>query len=39
MLSFYQGEISVRYPAGSIFIEGGESICLVHCYFMLLMQS
>ena len=39
MVHFYQGVISVRYPAGSIFTEGGKFICLVHCYFMLLMQS
>ncbi len=29
MLPSYQGAISVRYLAGSIFIQGGKSICLV----------
>ncbi len=29
MLPSYQGVISVRYPAGSIFTQGGKSTCLV----------
>ena len=39
MLTSYQGVISVRYPAGSIFTQGGKSICLVSYCFMLSMQS
>lgn len=31
MLPSYQGVISVRYPAGFIFTQGGKSICLVSC--------
>lgn len=30
MLTSYQGVISVRYPAGSIFTQGGKAICLVY---------
>lgn len=30
MLPFYQRAISVRYPAESIFTQGGKSICLVY---------
>ena len=31
MLLSYQGVISVRYSAESIFAQGGKSICLVYC--------
>ena len=39
MLLSYQGVISVRYPAGAIFAQGGKSICFYYFCFMLSMQS